>query len=150
MSGQVTDRHPPAWMLRILNPVMRRVLSSRLGARVPMGLLRVTGRRTGRRYEIPVGVWETGDGFVIFSDAPWLRNFRGGAVAELVLRGQTRPVHGQVVDDPARIGAFMRNVMSAGTPARQLGLSMPAGHVITDDEAAAVRSVLLLRPAPAG
>jgi hypothetical protein len=28
MSGQVTDRHPPAWMLRILNPVLRRVLSS--------------------------------------------------------------------------------------------------------------------------
>ena len=69
--------------------------SSRLGITVPMGLLRVTGRRTGRRYEIPVGVWESGDGFVIFSDAPWLQNFRGGAVAELVLRGQTRPVHGK-------------------------------------------------------
>lgn len=98
----------------------------------------------------PSGCGETGDGFVIFSDAPWLQSFRGGAVAELVLRGQTRPVHGQVVDDPARIGVFMRNVMSAGTPGRQLGLSMPAGQVITDDEAAAVRTVLLLRPAPAG
>jgi hypothetical protein len=142
----VTDRHPPAWLLSVINPLMRRVLPSRLGTRVPLGLLRVTGRRTGRRYEIPVGVWPTDEGMVIFTDAPWLQNFRGGASAQLVLRGRTHTVHGELVDDPARIGAWMRRVLAPGTSARQLGLSVPAGHVVTDQEAAAVRKVLLLHP----
>jgi hypothetical protein len=148
MSEQVTDRHPPAWLLRAINPLMRRVLSSRLGTRVPLGLLRITGRRTGRRYEIPVGVWPMDEGLVIFSDAPWLQNLRGGASAELVLRGRTRTVHGELIEDPSRVGARMRRVLDAGTSARQLGLSVPAGHVVTDQEAAAMRTALLLHPSP--
>ncbi|HEU4348055.1 MAG TPA: hypothetical protein VFR35_09725 [Actinoplanes sp.] len=143
MSDEVTSRHPPAWLLRVINPLLRRLLPSALGARMPQGLLRVAGRRTGRRYEIPVGVWPVKEGLVVFTDAPWLQNFRGGADAELVHRGQAQPVHGEVVEDASRIGPWLRGVLASGK-ARQVGLSVTQGHTISDEEAAAVRKALLL------
>jgi hypothetical protein len=143
MSDQVTSRPPPTWVLRVINPLLRRLLPSALGARMPLALLRFTGRRTGRRYEIPVGVWPVDEGLVIFTDAPWLQNFRGGADAELVLRGQTRAMHGEVVDDASRVGPWLRGVLAGNAP-RQVGLSVPPGHTVSDEEAAAVRKAVLL------
>jgi hypothetical protein len=59
-------------------------------------LLRITGRRTGRRYAIGVGYAENGDGTldVLVSDASnrtWWRNFIGGGPLDVVLRGCERP-----------------------------------------------------------
>ena len=144
VSDQVTSRQPPAWLLRVINPLLRRLLPSALGARIPLGLLRVTGRRTGHRYAIPVGVWPVDEGLVVFTDAPWLQNFRGGADAELVHRGQTRAVHGEVVEDSSRIGPWLRGVLAAGTAPRQVALSVPPEHTVSDEEAAALRRALLL------
>jgi hypothetical protein len=147
MSGQVSDQPPPAWALKILNPVLRLVLPTRLGARIPLALLRVVGQRTGRRYEIPIGVWPVDEGLVVFTDARWLQNFRGGAAAELVVNGRARRVQGEVVDDPSRVGPWLRAAI-AKSSARMLGLSMPDGHTVTDQEAVALRKALLLRETP--
>ena len=144
MSDQISDHQPPAWALKVMNPIMRLVLPSKLGARVPLGLLRVTGRRTGRRYAIPVGVWPVDEGMVVFTSAPWLENFRGGASAELVLQGRARPVRGEVIEDPTRVGPWLRAALARTSP-RQLGLSVAAGHTVTDDEAASMRRAVLLR-----
>lgn len=146
MSDRVTNRRPPAWLLRVLNALLRRLLRSPMGARMPTGMLRVTGRRTGRRYEIPVGVWPVDEGVVVFTDAPWLHNFAAGAEAELVHRGRTQHVYGRVVDDPARIGTWMRGVLATGVKPNRVGIALPPGHTITDDEAAALRKAVLLVP----
>ena len=58
-------------------------------------LLRITGRRTGRRYAIGVGYADNGDGTVdvLVSDASnrtWWRNFVGGGPVDVVLRGRER------------------------------------------------------------
>jgi len=138
---------PPQWLVRyVANPLLRLVVASPLGRRVPLGLLRVSGRRTGRRYAIPIGVHDVEGGMVVFSDARWMANFRGGAHAELVRGGRTVAVGGELVDDPARVGSLLREVLDAGTPPRRLGLSMPAGHRPSDQEAAAVRQAVLLTP----
>jgi hypothetical protein len=60
-------------------------------------LITVTGRRSGRRYTIPVGYLETSDGVIVLvNDAPsktWWRNCLNGGPIELLLRGVRR--HGE-------------------------------------------------------
>src|SRR5262245_9305990 len=77
-----------AWVLRSpLHPLLGRMFV----------LLRVTGRRTGRRYWIPVGYQRDGDTItVLVSKAPrkqWWRNYREPGPVEVFLRGRT--LHGQ-------------------------------------------------------
>lgn len=146
MSDQVTNKRPPVWVLRGINVILRRLLPTSIGANMPMGLLRVTGRRTGRRYEIPVGVWPVDEGMVVFTDAPWLKNFRGGTDAELVHKGKTQRVYGQTVDNPARVGGWMRSILATGVNPNQVGISVPPGHTLTDAEAARLRTAVLLVP----
>lgn len=71
------------------NPLMRRLLDSRLAG--PMGknllLLRYRGRKSGRTITTPVGYVRDGDRVVIVTSPTyrWWPNFVGGAEAELRL-----------------------------------------------------------------
>ena len=147
MDDQVRSVPLPPWLMRyVLNPAMRRLLPSRLGARIPLALLRVTGRRSGRRYEIPVGVHQAGGQMVVLSPAGWVQNFKGGADAELVhAGGRVERVRGELVEDAAGVGPLLRAVLDAGTSPSTIRLSVPAGHRVTDEEAAAVRKAVVLR-----
>jgi deazaflavin-dependent oxidoreductase (nitroreductase family) len=55
-------------------------------------LLTVTGRRSGRRYTIPVGYQRSGEGFVVLvskaSRKRWWRNYLTPGPVELWVRGQ--------------------------------------------------------------
>jgi hypothetical protein len=90
-------RHWTAAIYTRVNPVMTWVLSSRLH-RVLSGrtvLLGITGRRTGRQYEICVGYAPHGTDEldVLVSDATnrtWWRNFTDGGPIRVVLRGHER------------------------------------------------------------
>ena len=146
MSDRVTNKRPPYWVLRAMNVLVRRMLPTSMGRNMPMGMLRFTGRRTGRRYEVPVGVFTVHEGTVVFTEAKWLKNFSGGAEAELVYRGKTQRVYGQAIEDPARIGGWMRSVLATGVNPNQVGIAVPAGHTITDSEAASLRKAILLVP----
>jgi hypothetical protein len=80
---------------RVTRPLLRSrwhgVLSGRLA------LLTVTGRRSGRRFTIPVGYVENDGVVTIVPSAPerkrWWRNLRGGAPVTLRLRGVDRAGH---------------------------------------------------------
>ena len=82
-----------------LNPVVAWVLRSPLHPLLDRGLLmfRVTGRRTGRQYWIPVGYQHDGGKVtVLVSKAPrkqWWRNYRDPGPADVLLRGRT--MHGR-------------------------------------------------------
>jgi hypothetical protein len=56
-------------------------------------LITVTGRRSGRRYTIPVSYYEVGDAIVILvaeaRTKSWWRNYRSPGPVELLLRGKT-------------------------------------------------------------
>ena len=98
-SGFDIDR----WTTR-LNPLVVRLLRSPLHRVIGGGLMliTVTGRRTGRRYTIPVGYQRDGDVLhVLVSKArrkQWWRNFRDPAALEVELRGETFAARGRVVD----------------------------------------------------
>jgi hypothetical protein len=86
-----------------LNPVIAWVLRSRLHPLLDRGLLmlRVTGRRTGRQYWIPVGYQRDGGRItVLVSKAPrkqWWRNYREPGPTAVLLRGRTLPGHAHVL-----------------------------------------------------
>lgn len=148
MSHRIEDRRPPRWLTRhVLNPVVRRLAPTRWGSRLPVAVLRVTGRRSGRRFDVPVGVHEVAGQRLVFTDAPWRLNFRGGAPAELLSGGRLTTVHVRLVEDPAEVGALFRAAFAAGTTPAQIALDVPPGHQPSDDEFAARRNVLVLRPA---
>jgi deazaflavin-dependent oxidoreductase (nitroreductase family) len=77
-----------------INPLVAAVLRSPVHWFLSSGLMliTVTGRRTGRRYTIPVGYQRHGDVLTILvSDAPkkqWWRNFRDPAPVEVRLKGK--------------------------------------------------------------
>lgn len=146
MDDVARSQPPPRWLQALLNPVLRKVLRTRVGGRIPAALLCFDGRRSGRRFEVPVGVHDAPDGPVVLTPSRWGENFRGGADAELVRHGRSTPVRGVIIEDAAQAGRIVRSIVDAGTPPRQFGVKMPAGHRLTDDEVAALRTIILLTP----
>jgi deazaflavin-dependent oxidoreductase (nitroreductase family) len=84
-----------------INPLVASVLRSPFHWLLSFGLMliTVTGRRTGRRYTIPVGYQRDGDVLTILvSEAPkkqWWRNFHDPAPVEVRIKG--KPLSGTAV-----------------------------------------------------
>jgi hypothetical protein len=109
-SPAVTISHPPTALLRAVNPILRSLLRTPLmgGLRKQMMVVNVTGRKTGRRYSIPLSAhWIDNDLYTITS-APWKNNFRDGANAEVLLDGKTTPMRGELISDPAVVADLCR------------------------------------------
>lgn len=130
-------------MHRIVNPTARRVVASPLGRWTgPLLQLRFTGRRTGRRYEIPVIGHHLGEAWHVFTDAAWALNFDGGRTLTVIGQGHHRTTLGHLVDDPADTAAAMRHVLGTVPRPHRLGLHIATGHHPTDDELTAVRRMI--------
>jgi hypothetical protein len=138
MTSVVRDARPPIAVIRVLNPIMRMMLRTPLGWMVrPFALLEFRGRRSGRRFRVPVG-WHHVDGStVVFTPASWRNNFDGELPVTVRYRGRTHRLTGSVVTDPEAVAVTMRS-LSNGTSLRKVGIAMPEGHAIT---AADVKSV---------
>jgi hypothetical protein len=101
----VEPAHPPAAMMRVGNPVVRGLLRSPVGGpmRRQFMVLRFFGRKTGRRYDIPVVAHRLDGELYALTDAPWRNNFRGGTDAEVTLDGHVTRMRGQLLDDPEAV-----------------------------------------------
>lgn len=66
-------------------------------------VLHITGRRTGRRYDIPVGYHDIDGQRTVVTSAGWRRNLRGGADVEVTLRGRRRHARAALVEDPPAV-----------------------------------------------
>ena len=126
---------PPRQVLRVVNPVMRRLLLSPLASRLPpaMAVLEFTGRRSGRRFSVPVGVHDVRDGLVVFSEAGWRRNFAGGREVTLRRGRQRRRGTALLVDDPLQVADAL-GVAVERFGARELAMRTLPGHEITHDD----------------
>lgn len=145
--NRVRSKPPPMWLVhRVVNPLMRRLLPTRVGQVLPgVAVLRFRGRRTGAAYAVPVGIYDHEGAQVVFSDAPWAANFRGGAPLEIIRRGHTTAAYGELVHDPHYVGPAIRAVLRTGTSKTMLGVAIERGHLPTDDELAAVRNAVVIR-----
>ena len=63
-------------------------------------LLTFQGRKTGKRYSIPVGYLQKGSRLRIFTRSGWWKNLQGGAAVTVRLRGRDIQGTARLVEDP--------------------------------------------------
>jgi hypothetical protein len=145
-------------MVDAVNPLVRWLATSRFHGLVDgsLAVLHVTGRRTGRRYDIPVGYLRLGDRLLVTTQHRWRTNLRGRTDLDVTLGGVRRTVHLRLDEDPQSVARTYRRVVDAyGWPeaARRLALSTGSGTAPSQDQLAAAAAayglgVLELTAAP--
>ncbi|AEE44906.1 nitroreductase/quinone reductase family protein [Cellulomonas fimi] len=133
--------HPPRWVVRAADPVMRRLLSSpRTAGRMgdELLLVHVTGRRTGRTYDVPVGCRPGPDGrLVVVTHGRWRVNLRDLPDVEVTWRGLRRPARAELVEDPQAVAEVYRGRIDPLAPrasARRTGLRLAHDRVPATEE----------------
>jgi hypothetical protein len=71
-------------------------------------VLSFTGRKSGRRYSIPVSAHQINRDLYALAGAAWRLNFRGGAPAEVLHDGKTTTMHGELIEDPSTVADLSR------------------------------------------
>jgi hypothetical protein len=147
-SGQhVRNAHPPAWLIKVVNPLNRIVARSPLGRLMgPVVLLEFDGRHSGKHYAVPVMSYDYNGATVVFTDGRWASNFKGGAPVIVRRGGQTYTGVAELADGDD-VAAALRAVLVGLRSPRRVGLRIEAGHTPTDDELRSMRSLILLNVA---
>jgi hypothetical protein len=130
MSG-VKRTVPPPTVIRMVNPLVRALLQSPMHGLADQSVvvLHLTGRRTGRRYSVPINYVMVDGRIVLVTIARWRVNLRGGADVELTWHGHRRPMRAWLEEDPAAVAvAYQSLINHLGWPAagRRLGISTEA------------------------
>lgn len=130
---------PPPAVLRVVNPLLRILLLSALGSRLPplMAVLVFTGRRSGRRFRVPVGVHELASGPVVFTEARWRLNFGGGRDVSVRRGRQHREGRGLLVEDPQQVAQALAEAVER-VGARNLAMRTTPGREVTHDDLVAL------------
>ena len=97
MTTTISRHLPPQRLVNAGNPVVRAVLGSPLHGALDRALLvlHVVGRRTGRRYDIPVAYAELGDSLEHLKAAAG--HAAGGVTTAVIKPGSGNPIGGQTV-----------------------------------------------------
>ena len=136
MTATVKRSVPPPTLVKMGNPLVRMLLGSPLHGMADHAflVLHVTGRKTGRCYNIPVGFVDMGGRLTVITVARWRVNLRGGADVEVTRHGCLRPMHGLLDEDPASVAVSyqaMIDRIGLKKAQRQLGISLPGGRAPT-------------------
>src|SRR5689334_22357347 len=91
----------------VVNKIMTAVLKSPLavGPGQALILLHVVGRKTGKRYDVPVAYTRDGDALVIGTPFGWARNMRTGEPIEVHYLGKKRVADVEVHSDADNVMA---------------------------------------------
>ncbi|HUS16688.1 MAG TPA: nitroreductase/quinone reductase family protein [Chloroflexia bacterium] len=132
-------RKPPHGLFKYLvNPVMRMLLRSPLGARMGGVLLLLTfkGRKSGATFTTPVGYHRRDGELVVFTESPWWRNLRGGAPVRLLLERRRVRAWADATDDPAVVLEYTQYFLPrvGVRNARRLALTIPGDREPSADE----------------
>ena len=157
-SPAVTISHPPAAILRAVNPILGFLLRTPLmGAmREEMMVVNVTGRKSGRRYSIPLSAHRIDNTFYALTSAPWKNNFRDGATAEVLHGGKTTAMRGELITDRAVVADLAHRCAEsygAKKAQRMMGLKFRDQQVPTLEEfteAAGREHLAAIKLTPAG
>jgi hypothetical protein len=139
MTTAISRSIPPQRLINMMNPLVRALLRSPLHVAVDNALLilHITGRRTGRRYDIPVGYVELDGRLIVTTQHTWRSNLRGGADVAVTHAGRRRPMHADLDEQPASVAATLRAVIERigwRAARRQIGLTIKAGRTPTPTE----------------
>ena len=133
MTSAIKRTVPPQALIRLGNPAARLLLNSPLHGMLDASvlLLHVTGRKSGRHYDIPVNYADIDGRLIIVTSAAWRVNLRGGADVEVTCRGCRRSMHALLTEDPAAVAVGYQTVIDRlgwDKAQRHLGISVPEGR----------------------
>ena len=113
MTAALTRTPPPLFLVRLGNPIMRTILRSPIHRIVDgsLLLLHLTGRKTGRRYDIPVGHHDVDGQLTLFTNSGWRANLRGGADVDITHQGRRMPMRAELSEDPATVALVYRDII---------------------------------------
>jgi deazaflavin-dependent oxidoreductase (nitroreductase family) len=125
-----------------LNPLFVWLLRSPLQGLASGGLmlLTFTGRRTGRRFTIPVGYQRDGDVLTVMvsyaARKQWWKNYREAGAVELLLRGRPRTGTAQVVPSDSQEFRHQaeRTLRRLPWMAGQFGIEHRKGEKLDDEQ----------------
>lgn len=122
--------------MRLVNPLARRVI-----ARGMLGdellVVHYTGRRSGRRFDVPAGCRTVDGSICVFTDGRWRHNFAGGVDVEVTHHGRRRPMRATLHPDPDEVAAvYERLITEHGVPwaRRHLGVRVNVDRAPTREE----------------
>lgn len=104
----------PKAMYRIVNPVMAGLLRLPLHGLLSKSLMLLIyeGRKSRKRYILPVGYVERNGKLYVFTHSAWYKNFIGGAPVALRLRGELVRGTATVVDDTSVIKGVAQQIIA--------------------------------------
>ena len=130
-------------LLHAANPIVRRVLRLPVARRLrdQVMVVDVTGRKTGRRYSIPLSAHQIDGTIYAMSSAPWKHNFRDGVPAQVLHNRESIAMRGELIEDSAIVGDLAHRCAQAYGPRRarrMMGLKFRDGQIPAATEFAAV------------
>jgi F420H(2)-dependent quinone reductase len=136
MTSTVKRSVPPPALVKTGNPLVRMLLGSPLHGMLDDSVLvlHLFGRKTGRRYDIPVGYVDMDGKLAVVTVARWRVNLRGGADVAVTVHGRLRPMHALLDEDPASVAvSYQAMIARLGwkKAQRRLGISLPGGRAPT-------------------
>jgi hypothetical protein len=132
MTSTITRRVPPQRVITFFNPVVRALLHSPVHGALDNAMieLHVVGRRTARRYDIPVGYLDLDGDLVVVTQHRWRANLRGASEVEVTHDGRRQRMRVHLDEDPASAAATFQQLFDRHGPkvaARSLGLDVEGG-----------------------
>lgn len=126
----------PKALYRMVNPMMAALLRSPFHGRLShsMLLLSFHGRKSGKRYTLPLGYVQKNDRIFVLTHSPWWKNLRGGAPVLMRLRGRNVGGTAKVMDaeDSALIAEVMQGFVEVhgAKMAQRIGLADEQGKPV--------------------
>ncbi len=138
-SPAITISHPPAALLRVVNPALKLLLRTPLAgpARHQLMVVNFTGHKSGRHYSIPLSAHLIDNVLYAMTGAKWKYNFRGGSTAQVLHDGKTTTMRGELIEDKAHVtDLYYRCVESYGVKRaeRSMGLGFRDHKMPTRDD----------------
>jgi hypothetical protein len=138
-SYAVDVEHPPSALIRVVNPLLGVLLRTPFAgpARKQLMVVSFSGRKTGRRYSIPLSAHVIDDNLYALTGATWKQNFRDGAPVQVVYDGRTTAMRGELVRDRAVVSdLLLRCAESYGVrrAQRMMGLKFRDDRIPTVEE----------------
>ncbi|OBB60216.1 hypothetical protein A5757_10390 [Mycobacterium sp. 852013-51886_SCH5428379] len=102
---------PPELLFKIVNPALRTALKTPLGAALKQFMvLEFTGRKSGRKFSIPVSAHHLDGDLYAILEAQWKYNFRDGADAQVTTGGRTTRMRGELITDTAAVADIAHRI----------------------------------------
>ena len=104
-NAAVYPSHRPNRSCGLMNSLLPRLLRTPLagGARKQFMVLGFNGRKSGRRFTITVSAHLIDEVLYAPAGSVWTVNFRGGGPADILYDGKTKPMTGELIEDPAAV-----------------------------------------------